>query len=186
LQYAGIYPDRVKRLVAIEGVSAPPGTQSRTARERLREWVEAIREYEQKSPRRYPSLEAACGRMLQANSHLSKETARHLTLFGSNWNADGTLTWKFDNFVRALTVFGFNMDDVRQTWTRIRCPVLLFRGADSWTEDPVREGYIRAIADHRLITVPNAGHWLHHDRPEFFIRESRKFLLRGLRTKRFS
>jgi pimeloyl-ACP methyl ester carboxylesterase len=176
LQYAGIYPDRVKKLVAIEGVSAPPGVQSRPANERLREWIEAMREYEKKSPRKYPSLEAACNRMLQANAHLSLDMARHLTLFGSNWNADGTLTWKLIT-VRALAVFGFNMDDVRQTWSQIRCPVLLFRGVDSWTEDPAKEGHIRAIADHRLIHVPNAGHWLHHDQPDLFIEETRKFFL---------
>ena len=85
--------------------------------------------------------------------------------------------WKFDPFLRALAVFGFNMDDIRQTWSRIQCSVLLFRGVDSRMEDPAKEGYIRAITDHRLINVPNAGHWLHHDQPEFFIEETRKFLL---------
>ncbi len=176
LQYAGIYPDRVQKLVAIEGVSPPQGVPStRPAYERLREWIEVMRQYEKKAPHKYPDLDAACERMYKANPHLSPETARHLTLYGSNWSADGSLTWKFDNYVRALAVYGLNMDDVRQTWSQIRCPVLLFRGLDSWTQDPGKEGHIQSIPGYRLIEAPDAGHWLHHDQPEFFLEHARTF-----------
>jgi len=176
LQYAGIYPDRVRKLVAIEGIAPPVGVPTdRPAHERLRKWIEEIRDFEKKTPPKYPDLQAACERMHKANAHLSAETARHLTLFGSNWNADGTLTWKFDNFVRAIIPFGVNMDDAQEIWSRIQCPVLLFRGLDSWTEDPCKEGRFRAIPDHRLISVPNAGHWVHHDQPDYFIERTREF-----------
>ncbi len=180
LQYAGIYPDRVKKLVAIEGVAPPPEVSApRPPHERLRDWIEAIRDYEKRVPHRYPSLEAAYERMHKANPYLSDEMARHLTLFGSNWNADGTLIWKFDNFVRAMSPYVFNMNDAREIWNQIRCPVLLFRGLDSWTEDPYKEGHILSIPDHHLINVPNAGHWVHHDQPAIFIEETRKFLAGG-------
>ena len=176
LQYAGIYPDRVKKAVAIEGIAPPHGVETlRPAHERLRDWIEAMRDYEKRVPHLYPSLEEAYERMHKANPYLSDEMARHLTLFGSNWNADGTLIWKFDNFVRAISPYGFNMDDAREIWNQIKCPVLLYRGLNSWTEDPYKEGRIRAIPDHRLINVPNAGHWLHHDQPAFFIEETHKF-----------
>jgi len=176
LQYAGIYPDRAQKLVAIEGVSPPQGVPgTRPAYERLREWIEAMRQYEKKAPHKYPNLDAACERMYKANPHLSPETARHLTLYGSNWSADGSLTWKFDNYVRALAVYGLDMDDVQQTWSQIRCPVLLFRGLDSWTQDPGKEGRIQSIPGYRMIEVPDAGHWLHHDQPDFFIEQTRRF-----------
>jgi pimeloyl-ACP methyl ester carboxylesterase len=176
LQYAGVYPDRVKKLIAIEGTAPPPSIMPiRPAHERLRNWIEVTRDFEKRLPHKYPSLEAACERMYKANSHLSRQTAEHLTLFGSNWSADGTLTWKFDNFVRAIPPYGFDRNDTQEIWGQIRCPVLLFRGADSWTEDPRKEGRIRAIPKHRLLNVPRAGHWLHHDQPRIFIREARKF-----------
>lgn len=176
LQYAGVYPERVKKLVAIEGIAPPPGIETpRPAHVRLREWIEAMRDYEKRVPHQYPSLEAAYERMHKANPFLSDEMARHLTLFGSNWNADGTLIWKFDNYVRAFSPYGFNMDDATDIWNQIACPVLLFRGLDSWTEDPYEKGRIHAISDHRLINVPRAGHWVHHDQPETFIRETRSF-----------
>jgi pimeloyl-ACP methyl ester carboxylesterase len=176
LHYAGVYPERAKKVVAIEGFGPPPDFSTpRPAHVRLRDWIEAMRNYEKRAPHYYPGLEAACERMHKANPYLSDEMARHLTLYGSNWNADGTLTWKFDNFVRAFPYL-FKMDDAQEIWNQIRCPVLLFRGLDSWTEDPNKDGRIRAIQNHRLINVPKAGHWVHHDQPAIFIEETRKFL----------
>jgi pimeloyl-ACP methyl ester carboxylesterase len=178
LQYAGIFPDRVKKLVAIEGIAPPPGKlASRPAHERLKEWIESMRDYEKRIPHKYPGLEAAYERMHKANPYLSDEMARHLTLFGSNWNADGTLTWKFDNFVRAFSPYSFSRDDAREIWKQIQCPVLLFRGLDSWTEDPYKEGRISTIPNHRLINVPKAGHWVHHDQLALFLEETREFFL---------
>jgi pimeloyl-ACP methyl ester carboxylesterase len=176
LQYAGIYPTRAQKVVAIEGFAPPVSIEPlSSAHERLRNWIEAMRDYEKRIPHRYPNPEAAYERMHKANPYLSDEMARHLTLLGSNWNADGTLIWKFDNFVRAVSPYGFNMDDAREIWNQISCPVLLFRGLNSWTDDPYKEGRIRAIRDHRLINVPDAGHWLHHDQPRLFIEETRSF-----------
>ena len=178
LQYAGTYPERVRRVVCIEGFGpAPDRILPRPAHERLREWIENMRDYEKRQPHRYPGLGAAVERMTEANPYLSREMARRLTLFGANWNPDGTLVWKFDNYVRALSPYGFNMEDAQEIWRQIRCPTLLFRGMDSWIPDPREDRRIDAIRDHRLINVPNAGHWVHHDRPDVFIEETRKFLL---------
>jgi pimeloyl-ACP methyl ester carboxylesterase len=135
-----------------------------------------MRDYEKRSPHHYPNLDSAVKRMMEANSHLPRELACQLTLLGSNWHPDGTLTWKFDNYVRAFSPYGFNMEDAQEIWRQITCPTLLFRGLDSWAVDPEKDGRIHAIRDYRLINIPNAGHWVHHDQPETFIEETRKFL----------
>jgi pimeloyl-ACP methyl ester carboxylesterase len=178
LQYAGVYPERAAKVVCIEGFGpAPDRLVPRPAHERLREWIENMRGYEKRSPHRYPGLQAAVKRMMEANPYLSEEMARHLTLFGANWNPDGTLTWKFDNYVRALSPYGFNMEDAQEIWRQITCPTLLFRGINSWVVDPGKDGRIHAIRDYRLINVPNAGHWVHHDQLEVFVAETLRFLL---------
>ncbi len=177
LQYAGVYPDRVKKVVSIEGYGPPPERLvPRPAHERLREWIETMRDYETRTSHRYQTLEHAAARMREANPYLTEEMARHLTLFGSNWNPDGSLIWKFDNYVRALSPYGFNMEDMQEIWRQIKCPALLFRGLDSWAVDPEKDGRIRAIADFKLVNVPRAGHWVHHDQPAVFIEETRRFL----------
>jgi pimeloyl-ACP methyl ester carboxylesterase len=178
LQYAGVYPEKVKKLVSIEGYGpAPEKLAPRPAHQRLRLWIENMRDFEKRSPRRYPNLAAAADRMREANPHLSDDLARRLTLFGSNWNPDGTLIWKFDNYVRAFSPYGFNMEDAQEIWRQIECPTLLFRGMESWTVDPEKDGRISAIPNYRLVNVPRAGHWVHHDQPEIFIDETRRFFL---------
>ncbi|MBZ5495493.1 MAG: alpha/beta hydrolase [Acidobacteriia bacterium] len=178
MQYAGVYPARVRKLVSIEGYGPAPGKLvPRPAHERLREWIENMRDYERRTPHRYPGLDAAAARMKEENPHLSDAIARNLTLLGANWNPDGTLVWKFDNYVRAFSPYGFNMEDAQEIWRQITCPVLLFRGLDSWAVDPEKDGRIHAIPDYRLINIPNAGHWVHHDQPATFIEETKKFLM---------
>jgi pimeloyl-ACP methyl ester carboxylesterase len=77
LHYAGIYPDRVRKVVAIEGLGPPPNSRFfRPADEKMRAWIETIRNTERRDPRTYPNLEAAVARMKEANKHLSDEVER--------------------------------------------------------------------------------------------------------------
>ncbi|HUF94053.1 MAG TPA: alpha/beta hydrolase, partial [Candidatus Limnocylindria bacterium] len=105
LRYAGIYPDAVARLVAIEGLGLPVAKlaerAARTAAQRMDEWIREQRTLAGRLPRRYASIEEAFKRMQGENPHLSAEQARHLTVHGANQNEDGTYSWKFDNYVRA-------------------------------------------------------------------------------------
>jgi len=177
MHYAGIYPDRVRKLVNIEGLGFPAGHRIHASySERLRRWVEQMRETEKREPRPYPDLRSAIARMKEANPHLSDEQARHLTLHGTNWNSDGSLIWKFDNYARAFPPYGNNLDDIREIVGRITCPVLLFWGMESRMPDPEADGRLAWVPHVRLIRVPRAGHWLHHDQLEIFLTETRKFL----------
>lgn len=177
LLYAGIYPERVRKAVSIEGFGLPKTHPvHRPASERMRRWIETIRATEHREPRTYPNLEAAVQRMKEANPNLSDEVARHLTLHGTNWNADGSLIWKFDNYARIFPPYGQNLDDLAEIASRITCPVLLFWGRQSWMPDPTIDGRIQAIRNHRLVSVDGAGHWVHHDQLGLFLEETRKFL----------
>ena len=175
--YTGVFPERVKKLVSIEGLGPPPNHHVHApASQRMRRWVEGIRKTEKRDPHSYPDLDAAVNRMKEANPHLSDDVARHLTLHGTNWNSDGSLIWKFDNFARPFPPFGHNIEDMREMFGQITCPVLLFWGMESWAQDPEKDGRAAVIKNHRLIKVPNAGHWVHHDQLEVFLAETKKFL----------
>ncbi len=121
----------------------------------MRTWIESVRKTEGREPRSYPNLEAAVARMKEANPHLSDEVARHLTVHGTNWNADGSLSWKFDNYVRCFAPYGHNIDDQRAIYAEITCPVLLVWGRESWLPDPDTED--RAVGDPQPASVE--GGW---------------------------
>jgi pimeloyl-ACP methyl ester carboxylesterase len=180
LQYSGVFHERVKKVVAIEGLGPPPSHRIfKPASERLRDWIENVRSSERRDPKTYPTLEKAVARMMEANPHLKPEVARNLTLHGTNWNADGSLIWKFDNFARPFAPYGHNIEDAREILSKIECPVLLFWGKESWAQDPEVDGRVNAIPNHRLVKVANAGHWVHHDQLEVFLKGTLGFLLDG-------
>jgi pimeloyl-ACP methyl ester carboxylesterase len=178
LLYSGLYPDRVSKVIAIEGLGLPAAHRiHKPAPERIRAWIESVRKLEQREQHSYPNLEAAVARMKEANPHLSDEVARHLTLHGTNWNANGSLSWKFDNYVRCLPPYGHNIDEQRAVYAEITCPVLLVWGRESWMPDPDTEERALSIPNRRVVKVAGAGHWVHHDRLDLFLEESKRFLL---------
>lgn len=179
LQYSGVYPEKVAKVVAIEGLGPPPHMlqqQSNYAHERMQLWITQMRDLAGRQPHRYKTLDEAVKRMQEANTRLSAEQARHLTVHGTNRNEDGTYTWKFDNYVRAQSPYRFNVDDAREIWGRITCPTLLFRGMESWASDPLADGRASAFQKVKVVNVPNAGHWVHHDQLERFLAEVQAFL----------
>lgn len=176
LLYAGVFPERVAKLVAIEGLGLPLQEARYTAPERIRRWIEKVRAVENRTQHSYPNLEAAVARMKEANPFLSDEVAKHLTLHGTNWNADGSIIWKFDNYARLFPPYGANLQEAAEILRQISCPVLLFWGRQSFAKDPETDPLAQEIANRRIVKVDQAGHWLHHDQLEIFLRETKKFL----------
>ncbi len=67
LLYSGIYPDRVRKAVSIEGLGLPITHRvHKPAPERFRAWIANVRQAERREPRSYPNLEAAVARMKEA------------------------------------------------------------------------------------------------------------------------
>jgi pimeloyl-ACP methyl ester carboxylesterase len=175
LQYAGTVPGRVQKLVSIEGWG-PPLQEHKPAHKRMQEWIEGMRDIERRRPRRYPSIEDATRRMLEANPFLTPDMARHLTIHGAQTNEDGTFTWKFDNYVRIRSPYEFNLDDAMVIWSQISAPTLLVKGAESWAVDPEQTGRADVIRDHETVIIQKAGHWVHHDRLDVFMQHAEHFL----------
>jgi pimeloyl-ACP methyl ester carboxylesterase len=177
LHYAGVYPQRVQKLVSIEGVGFPRESPMHgPASERVRAWIENIRDMEKRRPKSYPSLAAAMKRMQEVNPRLSDDVARHLTLHGTNWESDGSLLWKFDNFARVFAPYGHNIADSVEILGQISCPTLFFWGLESFLPVPEDDPRFQAVRNRQLVKVPGAGHWVHHDALELFLRETSKFL----------
>src|SRR5260370_18628882 len=177
LSYAGVYPDRVGRAVSIEGLGLPEKHRVHgPASQRLRYWIEEVRNLAKRQPKHYPNLDAAMRPMKEANPRLSDEVARHLTLHGTNWDSDGSLLWKFDNYARAISPHGHHMEDAVELFSQITCPTLFFWGLESFLPLPEQDARYKAIANRCVIKVPSAAHWLHHDQLNLFLQETTGFL----------
>ncbi|MEO6248339.1 MAG: alpha/beta hydrolase [Sphingomicrobium sp.] len=179
-RFTGLYPDQVRRLVSIEGLGDSPSRQAeRTAAplaERMRHWIERKRAAAGRLPKRYATLEAALHRMREENPYLSEEQARHLTIHAVNCNEDGSWSWKFDPHLAVGTVEGMPQSDIEALWAAVTCPTLLLYGADSWASNPARDGRAAKFPAARVVEYEKAGHWLHHDQLERFVRELEAFL----------
>ena len=175
LEYSGVFPEQVRKVVAIEGLGPRVGEPT-PASKRMRRWIGNLHEFDKRHPRHYASLEDAVKRMLEENPHLTTEMAHHLTIHGMRENDDGTRSWKFDNYVRLHSPYEFNIGEAREIWNQIRCPVLLIRGSESWASDPEEDGKATAFHDYKAVVVKDAGHWVHHDQLDDFMRVVEDFL----------
>ena len=173
LRYAGIYPDQVKKLIAIEGLGPSPRMLAQQAQksldQRMRSWIEEQRGLAGRVPRKYPTIEDAFRRMQEENRHLSPEQARHLTQHGVNQNEDGTYSWKFDNYIRAWPPYDMSVRAVAELWSRISCPTLLIYGKESRASNPVEDGRIKSFRNAQVEVIEQAGHWVHHDQLDKFL-----------------
>lgn len=177
LHYTGVYPQRVQKLVSIEGVGFPrEHPMHGPASERTRRWIENIRDMEKRRAKSYPSPAAAMARMREVNPRLSDEVARHLTLHGTNWDSDGSLLWKFDNFARVFSPYGHNVEDSVEMLGQITCPTLFFWGQESFLPVPESDPRFLAVRNRKLVEVAGAGHWVHHDALDLFLRVTEEFL----------
>jgi pimeloyl-ACP methyl ester carboxylesterase len=170
----------VRKLVSIEGFGPPPAMLERRGalrpQQRMRRWVDQLRELAGRQPKRYATLEEATQRMHEANPHLSPERARHLTVHGANQNEDGSYSWKFDNYVRAESPYFFHANEMYELWSKITCPTLLIRGTESWAGDPEKDGRLQHFQRARVVHVEKAGHWVQHDQLERFLEVTKAFL----------
>jgi len=180
VRYAGIYPENVKRFVAIEGLGRSPKSQVDNAAkpmvEKMRDWIDEQREAAGRLPRRYKSIEEAFARMQEQNKHLSDEQARHLTVHGVVQNEDGTYTWKFDNYVRVFLPYDMPQPDIEALWRNISSPSLMVYGKESWASDPRKDGRAQFFKDASFVQIAGAGHWVHHDQLETFMKLVEPFI----------
>lgn len=177
LMYTGLYPDSVTKLISIEGMGSyrfREGQQE--VHGKLQHWVDNLRQLSGRIPRRYATLQDAFHRMQTENPHLTADQARHLTIHGSNQNEDGTYSWKFDNYVRIFAPLGLSFNETKNLYERISCPTLLIYGEESWARNPLKDGRANPFNNVRVESIPDAGHWCHHDQLDIFLARVRGFL----------
>lgn len=181
LRYAGLFPENVRKIVAIEGLFPTPEREALLKdvpfARRVREFIGEKRKAAGRLPRRYPSLEDAYARMKGENPYLTDVQARHLTTHGINRNEDGTFSWKFDPHLNVDGApYDITLEQRNDLWKAITCPTLLLNGANSWAGNPITNGLAANFRNAEVVEFADAGHWLHHDQFDKFIATLKDFL----------
>jgi pimeloyl-ACP methyl ester carboxylesterase len=163
--YTGTFPERVAKLVLIEGVG-PLGMTFSDAPPRMAGWIGELHERGRHHFREYTSVEAGARQLQQTNPRLKEEFALDLARAGMKQNEHGKWVWKFDPLHRTAAPQPFYTAQALEFFRRITCPVLIVDGAESrQTRRTDKQERYRAIENHRIETIIHAGHMVHQDNP---------------------
>jgi pimeloyl-ACP methyl ester carboxylesterase len=181
MTYAGVRPQRVRRLVNMEGYSLP-GAQPEHAPQRLAQWLDEL-----KTPPRmrdYDSVDGVARQLMKTNPRLPADKAAWLAAHWSRPCDDGRWRILGDAAHKIVNPVLTRADDVIATWSRIAAPLLWVEGEGKDFGGWHGGRYTREQFEQRLAAVPRvqrlklepAGHMLHHDQPEALARALEAFL----------
>jgi pimeloyl-ACP methyl ester carboxylesterase len=163
---AGTFPERVTRLVLIEGIG-PLGMDFSDTPARMRKWITEMRERGRRHFREYTSIAAGAGQLQQTNPRLSDALALDLARAGMKQNERGKWVWKFDPLHRTAAPQPFYTRQALEFLRRIECPVLIVDGKESrQTRRTDKQERYDAIRNHQQVIIDHAGHMVHQDKPE--------------------
>ncbi|VWB96477.1 alpha/beta hydrolase [Burkholderia lata] len=169
--YAGARPERVRRVVDLEGFGLAPARAEQAPR-RLRGWLDELREPPALRP--YASLDDVAARLTKTNPRLDPRRAAFLAAHWSKRGDDGQYHLLADPAHKMPGPQLYRLDEVMATWTQVRAKVLHVEAVNSPTlahiagDIPLPEFKARfnAFPDWREKLVEDAGHMVHHDQPE--------------------
>jgi pimeloyl-ACP methyl ester carboxylesterase len=164
--YAGTFPERISKLVLIEGVG-PPGMEFSDAPLRMMTWISDVHLRGRNHFRQYTSVGAGARQLRQTNPRLTETAALDLARAGMKQNDSRKWVWKFDPLHRTTAPQPFYTAHALQFLRRIQCQVLIVDGAQSHQRQRTdKQQRYDAIARHEQIVVENAGHMVHQDNPK--------------------
>jgi pimeloyl-ACP methyl ester carboxylesterase len=178
LMYAGARPDRVARLVNLEGLGMT-GDAPDQAPARLAKWLGELREPPTMSD--YDSLAAVAARLQKTNPRLRAARAAFLAGEWSGPTDAGRYRILGDPAHKVVNPYLYRVEEVTACWSAITAPVLwiMARDSDYAKRMDASSGYadrIAAIAQVERLWIADAGHMLHHDQPERLAAAIERFL----------
>ena len=166
--YAGIRPQRVARLISLEGFGLAR-TSTGDAPRRYERWLRELREPPRFKP--YASFDAVAARLKRNNPRLSNDMARFLARQWAKQVAPGTVALNSDPKHKIVNPVLSRIEELIACWHRITAPVLWVMGTESkaaaWRSDSAAQFAERkaAFKDFGEITIEECGHMMHHDQP---------------------
>ncbi len=179
--YAGLRPERIRRLVNLEGFGMP-ATAPDQAPKRLLQWLDELKRPAEL--RDYATLADVASRLRKTNPRLPPDRAAWLAERWSRQRADGRFEILGDPVHKRPSPTLYQRDEALECWKRIAAPVLWVEGdstdlAGWWgTRYTLGEFHARldVVKQAERHVIAGAGHMLHHDQPEALAARLEAFL----------
>ena len=166
--YAGLRPDRVAKLVTLEGLGTAR-TKPDSVRERLIDWLDG--QLETREFARYRSFAELAARLKRNNPRLSDDQAEFLARHWGHETAAGTVELRSDPRHKALNPYLYRIEEAVACWRNVAAPVLLVTGRESHVPSRLKDTPEQfaerksAFRDFREAQLEDCGHMMHHDQP---------------------
>ena len=185
MQYAGVRPDRVRRLINLEGFGMA-ATKPSQAPKRYAKWMDELKAFHrgEMALKPYGSAAGVAQRLMKTNQRLTQDKADWLALHWARPGPDGLWRILGDPAHKIINANLFRLDEVLEIYKAITAPTLSVEASDDslskwWQGRYTLAEYherLRLIRDARSATIRDAGHMLHHDQPEQLARLIEEFI----------
>lgn len=174
MHYGGVRPERVRRLINLEGFGMPTSTPDQ-APQRYARWMDELKRLHrgQMDLHPYQNIAGVARRLMKTNPRLSADKAHWLAHQWAEESVSGQ--WRIQAQA-GHKIVGANLhrlEEVMSLYSRLSMPVLSIEAQTStldtwWNGEFTLDEYharLQAIPQVEVIRVSSAGHMLHHDQP---------------------
>lgn len=175
MMYAGIRPERIRRLVNLEGFGMPR-THPEQAPKRYVRWLDEMKALHKgdMDMRAYDSVDGVARRLMKTNPRLPQAKADWLARHWAAQNDQGQWEILGDAAHKVVSAHLYQADEAIEVFKAITAPVLVVTASDDslgqwWGGQytlPEFEERIQVISSLQMARIEDAGHMLHHDQPQ--------------------
>mgnify|MGYP006200933835 FL=1 len=179
MMYAGARPQRIRKLVNLEGFGMAP-TQPSQAPGRLAQWLDEIKpvNLNEKKLKPYPNVEGVAARLVKTNQRLSMDKALWLAHHWARPDPNGQWHILGDAAHKVINPYLFQEKESLELYKKIAAPLLAVEATDNalaqwWKGQYTLSDYharLQCVPDLQIAVIEDAGHMLHHDQPEILAR----------------
>jgi len=173
--YAGVRPERIRRLINLEGFGMP-ATKPSQAPKRYAKWMEELKSLHRgdMALKTYDDASGVARRLMKTNPRLGADKAEWLARHWARPNAQGQWEILGDAAHKVVNAQLYQVDETLEIYQRISAPTLSVDASDNQMKQWWQGKYTLAEYHERLKKVPqvsqalvtDAGHMLHHDQPQ--------------------
>ena len=186
--YAGVRPERIRRLVNLEGFGMPATTPDQ-APGRYAKWMDELKKLHkgEMDLKAYDTSAGVARRLMKTNPRLSADKANWLAEHWANENAEGKWSILGQPAHKISNAQLYRVEEVLEIYKCISMPVLAVEASDNsldmwWKGKFTLAQYherIRVVPQLEIGRIEDAGHMMHHDQPEVLAAMIERFILKN-------